>query len=144
MKRRLIALMLGATIISSSMVACSNYRTNDESKYENEIRDLLESDAKVSIDAEDLERFGFRLYFDVEEDGYRISFVTRTYPVMSTSAVDDTVITYLVDKETYFNFRKNYSLKEAEKEVEMVKELTEKFTPIEVCGASLNSVENNQ
>ena len=41
-------------------------------------------------------------------------------------------ITYEVDKDTYYEFRHNYNLKETYLDVDRVKNLTEKFDPIEV------------
>ena len=86
----------------------------------------------VSLSQDYVQSLGLTLSYEVQEDGYRISFGTKKYPPMATSAVDNAKITYIVDKDTYFDFKKNYSIKETEEDVERVKKLTESFDPIEV------------
>ena len=45
---------------------------------------------------------------------------------------DCDIITYSVDKDFYYNFKEEYSTKETQKEVDLIKELTAKYDPIKV------------
>ena len=107
MKKRLIALMLGATITASILTGCSDAKTRDEIENENQIRELLEFDANVNIPKDDVKRFGFVREFEVKEDGYYVTFIVKTFPPMQTSAAENIKITYVVDKDTYFDIKNN-------------------------------------
>ena len=144
MKRRIIALMLGATITASVLAGCSESKTLDEIQNENQIRELLEFDANTNISKDDVKRFGFVREFDVKEDGYYVTFITKTFPPMQTSAAENIKITYVVDKETYFDIKNNYSSEESQKEVEMIKTLTENYDPVEVWVHDYGNIEIHQ
>ena len=141
MKKRLIALMIGATITATVLTGCGSEFDN-----ENEIREMLEYDANTNLSKENVKTWGIGVDYEITAGKFYITFKTYVYKEKNTEGIttydereDDVIIKYEVDKDTYYNFRHNYSTREEKEHVEMVKLLVEKYDPIEV----INSEENN-
>ena len=142
MNRKLIAIMLGATITSTTLAGCSKSgKGTDEIKRENDIRELLEYDANTNLDKVNVENYGLKVEYEIKDEKFYITFITSK-PSSTTFAklVDDIKITYEVDKDTYYDFRHNYNLKETSHEVGRVKNLTEQYDPIEVLESEKQTV----
>lgn len=134
MNRRLIALMLGVTITATTMAGCGETKSSDEIRYEDRVRELLEYDANTNISSTVVKNMGFKLEYKIQEEKFYITFITQRWEAVGriSTIVDDAKITYEVDKDTYYNFKNSYNTEESENEVELVKNLTDKFDPIEV------------
>ena len=133
----LIALMLAASvgIGFSALAGCSKEKSEEELNCENEIRKLLEYDANINIDKNNVQDFGFKMsYYVTDNKEYLIKFVTSKVmnAVYYLSTTDCDVITYSVDKDFYYNFKNEYSSNETQKEVDMVTELTTIYDPVEI------------
>ena len=134
MKKRLIALMLGATITATALTGCGAEKTDEEINNENEIRQMLEYDADISIDKKIVVYNGFDIDFEINDHKFYITFKTITPEVYGSHIVDDK-IKYEVDKDFYYDFKNNYDFNETKNEVERVKNLTEQYDPVEVFDA---------
>lgn len=140
MKKRLIALMIGATITATTMAGCSGSRTSSVDKpFEQKIRKVLEYDANVNIPEELVTYYGFELRTEIIDEKFYITFVSKKDSgAFSGSLYDDVKITYEVDKDTYYDFRHNYDLVETDVEVGMVESLAENFDPTSVEQSNVN------
>lgn len=140
MHKRLITLMLSATITAIALTGCSDGRDSVELKNENQIRELLEYDANTNISPYDVQTNGFKLEYKIQNGKFYITFITRRWEWYGRASAleDNTKITYEVDKDTYYNLKNNYNTAESEQEVELVKALTEKFDPISVINPEGN------
>ncbi len=141
MKKRLIALMIGATITATALTGCSEGKSQDEMKNENKIRELLEYDANTNLSKENVQSYGFKVDYEIKDGKFYVTFITQKFYYDVARSGDDAKITYEVDKDTYYDFRHNYSLKETNNDIEMVKKLTEKYDPIEVWEEDNKTVE---
>ena len=150
--RKLISTMLATTmgIVIAPLSACKN-KSEDELKCENEIRQLLQYDANINIDKAIVESNGFKLEKEVIGKEFLLSFVTSQYYACGRVAVkkDYDIITYSVDKDTYYYFCENYNTVETQKEVDMIIELTTMYNPVKVVEAGQEieieeNIENNK
>ena len=73
---------------------------------------------------------GFKIDYEINNGKFYITFKTITPGYESNLRHDS--IKYEVDKDTYYNFKNSYSTEESENEIELVKNLTEKFDPVSV------------
>ena len=130
MKKRLIALMISATLVSSALTGCSNTLVD----YEQEIAMLLEKDSGVSISAKDVSDFGLKVDFKSQNAKFFISFATTTIKTSGKGyeVFDNVAVTYEVDKLTFEDFKNNYNLDEQEEDLKRVENLTQNFNPINV------------
>jgi hypothetical protein len=130
MKKRLIALMISATLVSSALTGCSNSPVD----YEQEIAMLLEKDSGVSISAKDVSDFGLKVDFKSQNGKFFISFATTTIKTSGKGyeVFDNVAVTYEVDKLTFEDFKNNYNLDEQEEDLKRVENLTQNFNPINV------------
>ena len=136
--RKLITLMIASSVgLGFSMVGCSNPKSEEEKNAENEIRKLLQYDANINISKEIVENNGFKLDKEIEGNSYLLSFRTTIYRSAGRTAilVDHDIITYSVDKDTYYDFCENYNTTETTNEVNMVTELTLTYNPVKVIEA---------
>ena len=136
MKKRLIEIIIAASLgiaVSATAVGCAE-KTEEEKNYENEIRKLLQYDANINIDKENVDNYGFKLEKSAKSGEYLLTFKTsKHYPAGHMLILNDCdVITYSVDKDTYYDFSENYSITETKKELDMVTELTYTYDPIKV------------
>ena len=134
MKKRLIALMLASTITATALTGCGAEKTDDEINNENEIREMLEYDANTNLPLSNVKDKGFYLEYKIQNEKFYITFITKKWEFYGrvSQLVDNAKITYEVDKDTYYNFKNSYSTEESENEIELVKNLTEKFDPVSV------------
>ena len=134
MKKGLIALMLAATITTTALTGCSDGRDSAELDSENDIREMLEYDANTNLSKENVKKHGFIVEYKIVNEKFYITFITHEveYSYRNSKLVDTAKVTYEVDKDTYYNFKNNYTTEESEKEIELVKDLTVKFDPVEV------------
>lgn len=144
-KKRLIPLIILASISIAFTTSCASEKTEEEKNSENEIRKLLQYDANINIDKYIVLDNGFKLDKEIEGDKYLLSFRTTKYRSAGRTAilVDHDIVTYSVDKNTYYDFSENYSTTETQKEVDMVRELTFSYNPIKVITAG-NEVETTK
>lgn len=137
-KKRLISLMLAASIGvgAATMTGCGSLtKTPQELECENEIRKILQYDANINIDRKEVEDRELYVDFNVSENNeFLIKFHTKkaiSVGKMIHYVMNDE-ITYSVDKDFYYYFKEEYSTKETQKEVDLIKELTTKYDPIKV------------
>jgi len=143
--RRLIPVIIAATVgIAFTATGCSLTKSEEEKNAENEIRKLLQYDANINISKEIVENNGFKLDKEIEGNSYLLSFRTTIYRSAGRTAilVDHDIITYSVDKNTYYDFCENYNTTETTNEVNMVTELTLTYDPVKVIEAG-KEIENN-
>ena len=147
MKKRLIALMLGATITATTLTGCGerpDYALTRNS--EEQIRQMIEYDANTNIEQYNSNRgFGLGVEYEINNKFY-ISFIFYKInkPGHNPAKLEDARVKYEVDKDTYYNFRNEFTSYKNEEDVQMVKELTTKFDPVEVVnskGEVINSAE---
>ena len=135
-KKRLITLMLAASIgVGVATMAGCNDKREEEINSENEIRKMLQYDANINIDSLNVKNFGLYVETNITENNeFIINIKTKkTYWVGTMLNYRDCdIITYSVDKDFYYNFKEEYSTKETQKEVDLIKELTTKYDPIKV------------
>ena len=143
MKKRLIALMLASTITATALTGC-----NSEFDNENEIREMLEYDANTNLSEKHVKSYGIGVDYDIVDEKFYITFKSYISKAKKTVGIgtsyeleDDVKIKYEVDKDTYYNFRHNYSTREEKEHVDMVKLLVEKYDPIEVINPSMDNIE---
>ncbi len=145
MKRRLIALMITLTIATSTLSGCGddNVKHSVELENENEIREMLEYDANTNLSKENVEDKGFYLEYKIQNEKFYITFITKKWEFYGrvSQLEDDAKITYEVDKDMYYDFKNHYNLDEKTEDVERVKELVEKYDPVEVINPSINNIE---
>ena len=145
MKKRLIALMLGATITATALTGCGeNPDFSLTRKSEEQIRQIIEYDANTNIEQYNSSRgFGLGVEYEINDNRFYISFVF--YKINETghnpAKMEDARIKYEVDKDTYYNFRNEFTTYKNEDDVEMVKVLTERYDPIEVINPSMDNIE---
>ena len=74
------------------------------------------------------------LEYKIQNEKFYITFITKKWEFYGrvSQLVDDAKITYEVDKDFYYDFKNSYSTEESESEIELVKNLTEKFDPVSV------------
>ncbi|MBQ9795764.1 MAG: hypothetical protein IJW36_02225 [Clostridia bacterium] len=134
MKKRLIVLMLSATIVASALTGCGEGKTEEEINNENEIRELLEYDANTNLSSNDVELNGIKVEYKIENEKFYITFKTQKWVYLGRTSIleDYSKITYEVDKDRYYNFKNNYNLRETKQDVELVKDITDNFDPISV------------
>ena len=131
MKRKLIALMIASSITVAVAAGCTSGKTEEEKANEDKIRQLLEYDANIDIEKNNVVTYGINPHYEVSNTKeFLITFetkkaITRGYVVWDK-------ITYSVDKDFFYNFKNNYSTKETQKEVDLVAELTLTYSPIKV------------
>lgn len=137
MKKRLIALMISATMLTTAMTGCGEGKTDEEINNENQIREMLEYDANTNLSSNDVKMQGIRVEYKIENEKFYITFKTQRWVYYGrTSTVEDVAkITYEVDKDRYYNFKNNYNLVETEQDVELVKDITDNFDPISVINS---------
>ena len=145
MKKGLIALMLASTITATALTGCRDGRDLAELENENTIREMLEYDANTNISKEDVKKFGFKVEYKIDSEKFYITFKSQAevYEYRNSHLEDKAKITYEVDKDTYYNFKNNYTMKERDVEINLVKDLTEKFDPISVINPEGNVQELN-
>lgn len=130
-KKRLITLMLAASIgVGVATMAGCNDKREEEINSENEIRKMLQYDANINIGKNDVEYRGFKFDFKISETGGYLIIISNLHTEGYNKFTDE--ITYSVDKDFYYNFKEEYSTKETQKEVDLIKELTTKYDPIKV------------
>lgn len=139
MKKRLIALMLGATIASSTLIGCADSGAFNEN--EDKIRQMLEYDANTNISRSCVEHYGLRLQFEIKDSKFYITFMSRDMNNDNLIVEDDVKIKYEVNKDTYYDFKNNYNSYETTEDVDRVKVLTEKYDPISVENSDEKIVE---
>ena len=134
MKKGLIALMIATTITATALTGCSDGRDAMELDSENKIREMLEYDAKTNISKEEVKKFGFKVEYKIDSEKFYITFKSQVevHEYRNSHLEYKAKITYEVDKDTYYNFKNNYTLEERAKEIRLVKDLTDHFDPIEV------------
>ena len=134
MKKRLIALMLGATMVATALTGCGKGKSQDEIRNENEIRELLEYEANINISKYDIQNNGFKIEYKIENEKFYVTFISqRVKSAGRVSYHEDVVrITYQIDKETYYDLKNNYSSHESQHEVEKIKALVDAYDPIDV------------
>jgi len=132
-KKRLISLMLAASISvgAATMAGCGDVKTKEELNCENEIRKMLQYDANINIRKDLIDTHGFHMFFKIEENS-RFLIAIRYYFASGVLGNTYQEITYSVDKDFYYNFKEEYSTKETQKDVDLIKELTTKYDPIKV------------
>jgi len=145
MKKGLIALMLASTITATALTGCSDGRDLAELENENKIREMLEYDANTNISKEDVKKFGFKVEYKIDSEKFYITFKSQAevHEYRNSHMEDKAKITYEVDKDTYYNFKNNYTMEERDVEINLVKDLTEKFDPISVINPEGNVQELN-
>ena len=145
MKKGLIALMLASTITATALTGCSDGRDLAELENENKIREMLEYDANTNISKEDVKKLGFKVEYKIDSEKFYITFKSQeeVHEYRNSHLEDKAKITYEVDKDTYYNFKNNYTMKERDVEINLVKDLTEKFDPISVINPEGNVQELN-
>ena len=148
MKKRLIALMLASTITAAALTGCGenpDYALTRNS--EEEIRPILDYDANTNIEKYNSNRgFGLGVEYEIDNNKFYIIFIfyKLNKPGHNPAKMEDARIKYEVDKDTYYNFRNEFTTYKNEEDVEMVKVLTTKFDPVEVVnskGEVINSAE---
>lgn len=143
MKKRLIALMLGATITATALTGCGSTKDCVEIENENEIREMLEYDANTNISKEKVKNYGLGLDYTIINEKFFITF--KSYTVQNYGSIshveEDAKIKYEVDKDMYYDFKNHYNLDEKTEDVKRVKELVEKYDPVEVINPSINNIE---
>jgi len=141
--KRLIAFMLATMLATATLTGCGVEKTEEEISYEDEIRQSLEYDANTNLSREDVKNHGFGIDYTINNDKFYIIFKTYTIQnygkYIATEA--DAKIKYEVDKDMYYDFKNNYSLHEKSEDVERVKELVEKYDPVEVINPTVNNIE---
>ena len=125
--------------------ACKDdVRSEEEKKYENEIRKILELDAKIDIDEFFINEFGFNFSHEItDKQEYLLSFDSRSGVGKGGDAIRYKV-TYSVDENTFYDFKYNYSVQESQKEVDMVYELASLYDPINVVSPTRNIDTNKE
>jgi len=116
-------------------------KSEDEIKSENEIRKILEFEAKIDLS----DNQGFTLDYDSKDDKYLLTFGSSNIENKSGEVIKDE-ITYSVDEDTFYNFKKNYSVEESQKEIYMVYELAIMYDPVKVISKNkevLNKFKND-
>ena len=112
-------------------------------RLEDEIRELLEYDANTNLSRDEVKRHGLGLDYTILDEKFYITF--KTYTTRSYGSIahieEDAKIKYEVDKDTYYDFKNHYNIDEKLEDVERVKNLTEKYDPVEVINPSMNSIE---
>ncbi|MBQ8615773.1 MAG: hypothetical protein IJ415_04330 [Clostridia bacterium] len=131
MKKRLIALMIASTITATVLTGCGEGKTDEEINNENEIREMLEYDANINISKNRIKDCGFQIDYEINNEKFYITFSTKATGVYGLQFGRD-IIKYEVDKDTYYDFKNNYNSHETQNEVERVKNLTEKYDPVEI------------
>ena len=109
----------------------------------------MQYDANINIDKYIVLDNGFKLDKEIEGDKYLLSFRTTKYRSAGRTAilVDHDIVTYSVDKNTYYDFCENYNTTETTNEINMVTELTLTYDPVKVIEAGEeieNNLENNK
>ena len=141
--KRLIAFMLATMLATATLTGCSDGRDSVELKNEDEIRELLEYDANTNLSRDEVKRYGLGIDYTIFNEKFYITF--KTYTSQSYGSIshieEDAKIKYEVDKDMYYDFKNNYSLHEKSEDVERVKELVEKYEPIEVINPEGNVIQ---
>ena len=114
MKKGLIALMIATSITATALTGCSDGRDLAELENENKIREMLEYDANTNISKEDVKKYGFKVEYTIDSEKFYITFKSQTevHEYRNSHLEDKAKITYEVDKDTYYNFKNNYTLEE--------------------------------
>ena len=139
MKKRLIALMIASTITATALTGCGeNPDYNLTRKSEEQIRQIIEYDANTNIEQYNSSRgFGLGVEYEINDNKFYISFIFYKInkPGHNPARMEDARIKYEVDKDTYYNFKNEFTTYKNEDDVEMVKVLTERYDPIEVVNS---------
>ena len=142
MNKRLIALMIAATITTTLLTGCGESKSLDHIKAEETIRQTLEYDANTNLSKKNVQSYGLGLDYSIVDERFYITF--KTYAYQSYGRIshieEDAKIKYEVEKDFYYDFKNNYSLIETTEDVERVKELVEKYDPVEVINPSMNYI----
>ena len=132
--KRLIAFMLMTMLATSTITGCEVEKTEEEIGYEDEIRQMLEYDANINLLKDRVKNHGFRIDYEINNGKFYITFSTIVPGVYGSNLRHDS-IKYEVDKDFYYDFKNNYNSHETQNEVERVKNLTEKYDPVDVVDA---------
>ena len=143
MKKRLIALMIASTITATALTGCSDGKDSVELENEDKIRQMLEYDANTNISKDSVKEWGFGVDYEIKDSKFYITFKTYA-PEEKRDHIEiseDVKIKYEVDKDIYYAFKNHYNLDEKTEDVERVKELVEKYDPVEVINPSMDNIE---
>ena len=143
MKKRLIALMIASTITATALTGCGAKKTDDEINNENKIREMLEYDANTNLSKDSVKEWGFGVDYEIKDSKFYIIFKTYA-PEEKRDHIEiseDVKVKYEVDKDMYYDFKNHYNLDEKTEDIERVKELVEKYDPVEVINPSVNNIE---
>ena len=91
-------------------------------------------ETNINIDKKRVENHGFEIDFEINDNKFYITFKTITPGVYGAHIANDK-IKYEVDKDFYYDFKNNYNFHETQNEVDKVKNLTEKYDPVDAVDA---------
>lgn len=143
MKKRLIALMIASTLTATALTGCGEPDLSLTRSSEEEIRQIIEYDANTNIEQYNSSRgFGLGVEYEINDNKFYISFIFYKInePGKNPARMEDARIKYEVDKDTYYNFRNEFTTYKNEEDVQMVKELTAKFDPVEVINSKVEII----
>ena len=171
MKKRLIALMVGATITVAALTNCGSPRQNghippddldvptgesneekakeeetieEQMQNKDEIRHLLEQEIEAGLLLADAEKQTIDVEYVSRNQRYYISFYAKKWVIKNERGeyIKWAKIKYEVDKDFYDNFKEKYSEKAVAGNVELVRSLVERYNPRDlVYPAGIETVE---